>query len=180
MIGFIGTSLQLQLIIIAHTLNSFWMTSVWQISHSSWADFSYCPESLIYFPWIRVKSYVTIDCPSVSQSWNKAPIWGLQPYFYYCQTVVSLLMLGALSDERMGLSFTIAAGPCQCIILGSDSCGTHNHILLSQIRDFPFCHLIWLAWLRMSQSHIATDSQWVCLKSKWKSKSVTLRLTASQ
>jgi hypothetical protein len=27
---------------------------------------------------------------------------------------VALLMWGALSDERMGLSFTIAVGPCQC------------------------------------------------------------------
>jgi hypothetical protein len=30
MIGFIGTSLQLQSIITAHTLKSFWTTSVWQ------------------------------------------------------------------------------------------------------------------------------------------------------
>jgi hypothetical protein len=32
MIGLIGTSLQLQSIKIAHTLNWFWTTSVWQIS----------------------------------------------------------------------------------------------------------------------------------------------------
>jgi hypothetical protein len=43
-------------------------------------------------------------------SWNKAPIWGLRPDLYYCQTVAGLLMLGAPSDERTGLSFTIAAG----------------------------------------------------------------------
>jgi hypothetical protein len=51
--------------------------------------------------------------PTVSQSWNKAPIWGLRPNFYYHRTVAGLLMWGALSDERTGLSFTIAAGPCQ-------------------------------------------------------------------
>jgi hypothetical protein len=34
-------------------------------------------------------------------------------FFYYCQTVAGLLMWGALSDERTGLSFTIAAGPRQ-------------------------------------------------------------------
>jgi hypothetical protein len=45
-----------------------------------------------------------------------------------------------LSDERLGLSFTIAAGPRQHI-LRSDSRGTHGHILLSQIRDSP----IWRA-----------------------------------
>jgi hypothetical protein len=40
-------------------------------------------------------------------------MWGLQPDFYYCQTVAGLLMWGALSDERTGISFTIAAGPRQ-------------------------------------------------------------------
>jgi hypothetical protein len=32
-------------------------------------------------------------------------------------------------------------------ILGSESRGTHDHILLSQIRDFIFCRLLWLAGL---------------------------------
>jgi hypothetical protein len=40
-------------------------------------------------------------------SWNKAPIWGLRPDFHYCQTIVGLLIWGALSDERTGLSFTV-------------------------------------------------------------------------
>jgi hypothetical protein len=47
---------------------------------------------------------------SVSLSWNKVPIWGLGQDFRYCQTVVDLLMWGALSDERTDRSFTIAAG----------------------------------------------------------------------
>jgi hypothetical protein len=51
---------------------------------------------------------------SVGQSWNKAPVWGLRPDFYACQTIAGLLMWGALSDESMGLSFTIAPGPRQC------------------------------------------------------------------
>jgi hypothetical protein len=61
------------------------------------------------------------------------------------------------------------------VILGSKSCGTCNHILLSQIQDFPFCRLLWLTglqWRRyltppphgiaklcQSQRHIATDGQ---------------------
>jgi hypothetical protein len=61
----------------------------------------------------RVESYVTTDGHSASLSWNKAPIWDLRPNFYYCQTTAGLLMWGALSDQRMGLSFTIAAGPRQ-------------------------------------------------------------------
>jgi hypothetical protein len=39
-----------------------------------------------------------------ARSWNKAPIWGLRPDFYYCQTIADLLMWGALSHERTGLS----------------------------------------------------------------------------
>jgi hypothetical protein len=53
------------------------------------------------------------DGQAASASWNKAPIWGLQPDFYYCHIVADLLMWGALSDERTGVSFTIAAGSRQ-------------------------------------------------------------------
>jgi hypothetical protein len=59
------------------------------------------------------ESHVTTDGQSASFSWNKAPIWALRPNFYYYQTVAGLLMWGALSDERTGLSFTIAAGARQ-------------------------------------------------------------------
>jgi hypothetical protein len=59
------------------------------------------------------ESYITTDGQSASFSRNKAPIWSLGPDFYYCQTVADLLMRGALSDERTGLSFTTAAGPRQ-------------------------------------------------------------------
>jgi hypothetical protein len=53
------------------------------------------------------QSYVTTDGQSASLSWNKAPIWGLRTDIYYCQTVAGLLVWGALSEERTGLSFTI-------------------------------------------------------------------------
>jgi hypothetical protein len=51
------------------------------------------------------QSYVSTDGQSASLSWNKAPMWGLRPYVKYCQTVAGLLLWGALSDERTGLSF---------------------------------------------------------------------------
>jgi hypothetical protein len=51
------------------------------------------------------QSYVTTDGQSASLSWNKAPIWGVNPDFCYYQTVAGLLMWGALSDERTGLLF---------------------------------------------------------------------------
>jgi hypothetical protein len=50
---------------------------------------------------------------SASLSWNKAPIWDLRADLYYCQTDAGLLMWGALSDERTGLSFAIAICPRQ-------------------------------------------------------------------
>jgi hypothetical protein len=55
----------------------------------------------------------TTDGQSASLSWNKAPVWCLRPDCCYYQTVVGLLMWGALSDDRTGLSFTIASGPRQ-------------------------------------------------------------------
>jgi hypothetical protein len=61
------------------------------------------------------ESYVTTDGQSASLSWNKAPIWGLWPDFYYCQTVAGLLMRGAHSDERTHLDFTIFPVPLRYI-----------------------------------------------------------------
>jgi hypothetical protein len=86
------------------------------------------------------QSYVATDGQSASLSWRQAPIWDLRTDFYYCQTIASMLRWGALSDERTGLPFTIAAGLASAVILGPESCGTRDprdHILLSQIRDFP-------------------------------------------
>jgi hypothetical protein len=62
---------------------------------------------------IRVKVMLR---PTVSRpplSWCQASIWGLRPDIYFCQTVAGLLLWCALSDERTGLPFTIAAGPRQ-------------------------------------------------------------------
>jgi hypothetical protein len=77
---------------------------------------------LIHF-WLLALVYLLLSLslslmlrPTVSRpvwSWNKAPISGLRPNFYYSQSVAGLLMWGALPDERAGLSFTIAAGACQ-------------------------------------------------------------------
>jgi hypothetical protein len=95
-------------------------------------------------------TYGTTDGQSASLSWNKAPIWGLRPDFYYFQTAACLLMWDALSDERTRLSFTIAAGLARGDILESEARGTRDHILLSQIRDFSFRRLLRLAgpWWR--------------------------------
>jgi hypothetical protein len=59
------------------------------------------------------QSFITTDGQPANLSWNKAPIWGLRPDHCYCLTFAGLFMWGTLSDERTGLSFTIAAGPRQ-------------------------------------------------------------------
>jgi hypothetical protein len=61
------------------------------------------------------ESYVTTDGLSASLSWNEAPTWDLLTHFYCYQTVASLLMWGALSDEKTGVSFSVAAGSRQRI-----------------------------------------------------------------
>jgi hypothetical protein len=68
-----------------------------------WSELNCDWVSVLYYKWR----------PVGQSSWNKAPIWGLRPDFYYSQTVANLLIWGAFSDESMGLSFTIAAGPRQ-------------------------------------------------------------------
>jgi hypothetical protein len=56
---------------------------------------------------------VTTDGQLANLSWNKTLIRSLRPDFYYCQTVAGLLLWGTFSDERLGLTFTTAAGPRQ-------------------------------------------------------------------
>jgi hypothetical protein len=58
---------------------------------------------------IRCGGIYVKDGQSASLSWCQAP--SLWPDLCYCQTVVGLLIWGALSDKRTGLPFTIAGGP---------------------------------------------------------------------
>jgi hypothetical protein len=53
------------------------------------------------------QSYVTTDGQLASLSWCQALIWDLRPDFFLCLTIAGLLVWGALSDERKGLSFII-------------------------------------------------------------------------
>jgi hypothetical protein len=81
-----------------------------------------------------------------------SPIWGSWPDIYCCLTVTVLFLWGALSDERTGLSFIYAAGPCQCSLSLVKSLRTRDHILLSPIWDFPFRRLLRLAGSRWRYS----------------------------
>jgi hypothetical protein len=121
------------------------MSFVFPLKHNN-SQFS----SLVWVSWVLYN--ITTDVQSASLSRNKAPVWGLRPGIYYCQTVAGLLMWGAISDERTGLSFTIAPGPCQRIHFRVRVLWILDHILLSQIRDFPFRRLLQLTGLRWRYS----------------------------
>jgi hypothetical protein len=68
--------------------------------HSSLSDQFYVCIYLLVVS--ESESYATTDGQSASLTWNKAPIWGLRPDLYYCQTVAGLLMGDDFSDERTG------------------------------------------------------------------------------
>jgi hypothetical protein len=85
---------------------------------------------------------------------KKAHIWGLRPDIYYSSTVTVLFFWGALSDERTVLSFVYAVGPHHSVfLLGSESLGTRDHILLSLTWDFPFRRLLRLSGSRWRYSN---------------------------
>jgi hypothetical protein len=98
-----------------------------QVTELTWSD----SES-------ESESYITTDGQSASLSWNKAPVWGLWPDFYYCQTVGGLLIWGAFSLTRGQVCrLQLLLALASAVFLGSESRGTRDHILLSQIRDSP-------------------------------------------
>jgi hypothetical protein len=88
----------------------------------------------------KSKSKLCYDWRSVGQSvLCQAPIWGPRPDFYYCQTVAILLMLGAISDKRMGLSFRFATGLRQCSHSRVEVPGTHENIYCLRFETPPTC-----------------------------------------
>jgi hypothetical protein len=80
---------------------------------------------------LKVKVMLRPTVQLASPSWNEAPIWGLRPDLYYCQTVAGLLIWGALSVERMGLS-----GRCPCYITSGQT----------QQKTPPPTILLFLSW----------------------------------
>jgi hypothetical protein len=127
--------------------------------------------------------FTTGGLPPISSSWRKAP-WDSRPVFFSTEHLRLQSLCNILSDERMGLSFIIAAGPRQHSILGSES-----RILLPQIGDSPnledhvpvfisprnrvaqlyppgtgfnFRRLLWLAWLWWRYSNPPPHGQLHC------------------
>jgi hypothetical protein len=71
------------------------------------------------------ESYVTTDSQSASLSWNKVTIWGSRADSYYCQRVARLLMRGALSDKRTGVSFARVTVKCNKSVLSMYNLNLH-------------------------------------------------------
>jgi hypothetical protein len=126
------------------------------------------------------QSHIATDGQSISKSWCLAPsrahdqvfitVWLLRSCFY-----------GApfLTRERVCLLYMLLA-LASVVFLGSECLGTRDHILLSQIWDFPFLRLLRLSGSRRRYSTpppYGWGSLFVRVKVKVK---VTLRLTVRQ
>jgi hypothetical protein len=114
----------------------------------------FCILITLAYKWIvsECESYVRTDGQSAGLSWHKAPIWGLRTDSYYYQAVSGWLMWGAFSDDRRVCRLQLLLVLGSAVILRSESRGTRDHILLSQIRDFPFRSLQRFAGLRWRYS----------------------------
>jgi hypothetical protein len=114
-----------------------------------------CEESLPNEFWILLRDESSLMLrPTFSRLFYlgiKHPSGAYDQIFITVRQMRGVLMWGALSDERTRLSFPIVPGPRQ----HSHSrvrIPWRDHVLLSQIRDFPFRRLLRLAGLRWRYS----------------------------
>jgi hypothetical protein len=128
---------------------------------SFWNHYEVFLSFLVQSPWnlgtqllaeSESESYITTDSQSASLSWNKAPTWGLRPDIYLSLTITALfLWASSLTRGSVWLLYMLLA-LASVVFLGSESLWTRNHILLSQIWDFPFRRLLRLTGSRWRYS----------------------------
>jgi hypothetical protein len=85
--------------------------------------------------------------PTIRKSWCRAPD------IYYSLTVTVLFLWGALSDERMGLSFVYAAGPGQRSLSRARVPWVSRLYFTVSVLRLPFRHLLRLAGSRWRYSN---------------------------
>jgi hypothetical protein len=127
----------------------------------------------------RFKSYVTTDGHSASLSWNKAPSGAYDQIFITIRRL-RVCWWGALSLTRGRVCrLQLLLALASAVILGSESRGTRDHILLSQIRYFSFGRLLRLAELRWKYSNPYNYSYintWLQAISKWDKKKICKKI----
>jgi hypothetical protein len=174
MIGFIGTSLKLQPIITANTLNSLWILL--------WMNYESCPTNALknLLNWVRVW-VLCYDRRSAGQS-------VLEQSTHLGLTTRSLLHVWQLRSCSCGASSLTRGRVCplymllalaSAVFLWSESLGTLDHILLSHIWEFPFrlllrlagsrwrystppphVHVLEISWIELSfEFYVTTDGQ---------------------
>jgi hypothetical protein len=106
--------------------------------------------------WTDIKSKSHCDWwrQSVSKSWCRAhdqifiTLWQLRSRF-----------CGApLKREDGSVLFYMLLALASVVFLGSEYLGTHDHILLPHVRDFPFCRLLRLAGSRWNPELISKSN----------------------
>jgi hypothetical protein len=97
--------------------------------------------------------FTTGGLPSISSSWRQGPLRLTTCNFFQLNTcghspyVTSSLTRGWVC--RLQLLLVLASA----VILRSDSRGSHDHILLSQIRDSPYLYLPGTGWPSYARRH---------------------------
>jgi hypothetical protein len=134
--------------------NVFWLSDV--VSRSgSWISSLFCLLSVSPECWQLTNSWKSkshCDWRSVSKSWCRAPSGAHDEVFItFSQLRSCFCGAPSLTRGRICLLYILLA-LASAILLGSDSLGTRDHILLSQIWDFPFRRLLRLAGSRWRYS----------------------------
>jgi hypothetical protein len=98
------------------------------------------------------QSHIATDCQTVSKSWCRAPS-GVHDQIFITVSRLRSCFCGApsLTRGRVCLLYMLQA-LASAVLLGSESLGTPDHILLSQIRDVSFRRLLRLAGSRWRYS----------------------------
>jgi hypothetical protein len=130
-------------VLLSPQLTSLIVSEVFRVSPTilKYDFFTYTPISMDISHWslsLSVMLRPTVSRPVCLGIKHRFGAYD-QLFFFLLSDSCRFVMWGALSDERTGLSFRIAAGPRQ---------RSHSRVRLSQIQDFPFRCLLRLAGLR--------------------------------
>jgi hypothetical protein len=106
----------------------------------------------ISFP-TRSQSHIATDGQSISKSWCRAPSGAHHQIFITLWQLRSCFSRApSPTTGRVSLLYMLLA-LASVVFLGSESRGTRDRIVLSQIWDFPFRRLLWLAGSRWRYSN---------------------------